>query len=128
MCLDRHKNHVCGPEKNICYTWGCYLCKMLRTQALCQPSLLKNWQQRWSPWRQILQLELLAFHQKDNWVFFWTFSFNIIKYFPSNLKLQHCQTIVLLHCFAAFSHTDRLPNLLNNGAPLLWPLAAKELR
>ena len=43
MCSDRRKNHGCGQKKTrrhqLCYIWDRDRCEILRTQALCKPSL-----------------------------------------------------------------------------------------
>ena len=52
MVVDRKKNR----RHYLCYIWRRGRCEMQQTQALCRPSSQQNRQPRWSPRRQILNL------------------------------------------------------------------------
>ena len=101
MCSERRKNHGCGQNKPKSTSSAIFgvetAAKKLRTQVVCRPSSNRTdgANLNFSPelYRLIFFASKLNFsrsHQKDNWVFFWTF-FSL-----TNLFL----TFVVFACFA----------------------------
>ena len=101
------------------YIWRRDRCKTLRTQAVCRPTSQQNRQGKFElfAWTLSPNLFLLnwtfPFHQKDNWIFFWTF-------FPlTNLFL----TFVVFAGFATTRVTMRF-RAKNTGFSTGWPCGA----
>ena len=106
------------PEGTSSAIFGLGTAEKLRTQALCRPSSQQNQQQRWSPRRQIRNLNFSPSTKKTAEYFlelFLSISFHLI------LVTLWCRRTDgrsrEYYVTTKISWLDKLPNLLSNGAP-----------
>ena len=110
MCSGRRKNHSCGQKKTECTSSAIFgfgtaskCCKLKRCADRVRS---RTW-----PFRLPLKRQLLI-------VLNFFFPFIDIRYFFSRLKLQHCQTNVLLNELKLFNETSFSKETMVTGFPV----------